>query len=107
MIGIAKVAGILSVAIGVVCILAGVFGGARASVAFAQTPLWALGLSSIVSGSVLYCVGLIAENMGLMVDHLAAIRRNQEAAGPQTRVPPLSVARLANLGDVKGLFQDR
>ena len=107
MVGIAKVAGILSVIVGGVCLILGAFGGTKVSQAFALTPLWALGLSSIVSGSVLYCVGSIAESLGLAVDHLAAMRRNQEAAAPRPPMPAPQVTRLSDLQDVKGIFQDR
>jgi len=107
MISIAKIAGILSVLVGIVCVVVGVFSVGQAGSSMMFPPLWAMGLSSIVSGAVLYCVGEITEKLNVAVDHLASLRRNAEAAAPRSAVSPTRQQTLTDLEGVKSVFQDR
>ncbi|MER9410682.1 MULTISPECIES: hypothetical protein [unclassified Mesorhizobium] len=106
MIAMAKI-GILSVAICAICLVVGIFASRQVAAPTIFPPLWALGLSSILSGAVLYCVGEIADKLNVAVDHLAFLRRNAEAAAPKSNVSPSRQQTLADLEGVKGVFQDR
>ncbi|WP_027057387.1 hypothetical protein [Mesorhizobium loti] len=107
MIAIAKIAGILSVAIGAICLVVGIFDSRQFGTTVMFPPVWAMGLSSIVSGAVLYCVGEIAEKLKEAVDHLASLRRHTEGAAPRSTVSPSRQQSLADLEGIKGVFQDR